>query len=171
MENLDYETKIKILKKICKKEDSMIDDNLLNIIAQNLLNKEDLLDVVKKSKAIAQIAGKEITEEIVLGAIEFNQMYKEQQKMFVKIKTTVEKYFNVNFINYPIKDKEIKYERNIAIYLMREIADISIPKIAREFGIDNASVFHIYHKVKDEIIKNDNTKKIINKLRRIITEV
>lgn len=90
--------------------------------------------------------------------------------MFIKIKITVEKYFNVNFISSK-NDKEIKYARNIAIYLMREIADISIPKIAREFGIDNASVFQIYHKVKDAIIKNDNTKKIIDKLTRIITEV
>ena len=170
MENLDYETKIQILKEICKQEDLVLEDDLLNLIAQKQLNKDDLLDVVKKSKAVAQIAGKDITGKIIVGAIKLNKMFKEQQKMFIKIKITVEKYFNVNFISSK-NDKEIKYARNIAIYLMREIADVSIPKMAREFGIDNASVFHIYHKVKDEIIKNDNTKKIINKLTKIITEV
>lgn len=30
MENLDYETKIQILKEICNKEDLILDDNLLN---------------------------------------------------------------------------------------------------------------------------------------------
>ena len=167
MKNLDYEAKI---KEICNKEDLILGDNLLNLIAQKQLNKDDLVDILNKAKVLAKIRKTSITEEIIEKAIKLNKMYKQQEKMLIKIKTEVEKYFNVNFINYNIKDKRIKKIRNIAIYLMREIGDIYCARIAKEFNIDSPLVLRIHQNIKNKITKDEELKKVTDELTRIIKE-
>ena len=67
-----------------------------------------------------------------------------------------------DFFNLQIEDlkaqrrtKNVTYPRQIAMYLVRELTDYSLPKIGEEFGgRDHTTVIHSYEKIQD-LIKND----------------
>ena len=67
--------------------------------------------------------------------------------------------------------RAIAFPRQIAMYLCREMTELSFPKIGEYFGgRDHTTVLHAYEKIRDEIKFNDETKQIVNELITIINE-
>ena len=65
------------------------------------------------------------------------------------------------------RPKNIAYPRQIAMYIARELTDLSLPKIGEEFGgRDHTTVMHACDKIKDDIEKK--TDKIDIKIDKII---
>lgn len=65
------------------------------------------------------------------------------------------------------RTRAIAYPRQIAMYLSRELTDLSLPKIGNEFGgRDHTTVIHAHDKVsKDlELEKNIELKEKIDKI-------
>ena len=57
------------------------------------------------------------------------------------------------------------------MYLCREVAGMSFPKIGDEFGKrDHTTVMHGYNKIDKEIKENSNTKLIVESVKKILTE-
>ena len=87
------------------------------------------------------------------------------------IQDVVAKYFNINKkdLKSSKRSNDIAYPRQIAMYLCREVAGLSFPKIGEEFGgRDHSTVIHAYDKIEkdmqeDPVFKikvNDIIKKI-----------
>ena len=67
--------------------------------------------------------------------------------------------------------RAIAFPRQIAMYLCREMTELSFPKIGEYFGgRDHTTVLHAYEKIRDEIKFNDETKQIVNELVTVINE-
>ena len=67
--------------------------------------------------------------------------------------------------------RAIAFPRQIAMYLCREMTELSFPKIGEYFGgRDHTTVLHAYEKIRDEIKFNDETRQIVNELITIINE-
>ena len=67
------------------------------------------------------------------------------------------------------RTRAIAYPRQIAMYLCRELTDMSLPKIGEEFGgRDHTTVIHACDKVASDIEKDEDIK---NKINRIITDL
>ena len=65
------------------------------------------------------------------------------------------------------RTRAIAYPRQIAMYLSRELTDLSLPKIGNEFGgRDHTTVIHAHDKIsKDlELEKNIELKEKIDKI-------
>ena len=65
------------------------------------------------------------------------------------------------------RTRTISYPRQIAMYLSRELTDLSLPKIGNEFGgRDHTTVIHAHDKIsKDlELEKNSELKEKISKI-------
>ena len=65
------------------------------------------------------------------------------------------------------RTRAIAYPRQIAMYLSRELTDLSLPKIGNEFGgRDHTTVIHAHDKIsKDlELEKNSELKEKIDKI-------
>ena len=65
------------------------------------------------------------------------------------------------------RTRAIAYTRQIAMYLSRELTDLSLPKIGNEFGgRDHTTVIHAHDKIsKDlELEKNSELKEKIDKI-------
>ena len=63
------------------------------------------------------------------------------------------------------KNKLISYPRQIAMYLSRELTDLSLPKIGEEFGgRDHTTVIHAHDKITKDIETNEDFKDKINKI-------
>lgn len=72
------------------------------------------------------------------------------------IKQVVAKEFNIKIddLSSKARPKNIAYPRQIAMYLSRELTNLSLPKIGEEFGgRDHTTVMHACDKIKDDIEK------------------
>ena len=89
------------------------------------------------------------------------------------IKNTVCAKYNVNVqdMDSSKRKKDIAHARQIAMYLCRELTDISLPKIGKEFGNrDHTTVMHGINKITEEIQKSNEFKEEIEALKRSIMD-
>jgi len=88
------------------------------------------------------------------------------------IKKVVAAYFNISLSDLDSEDRSrsLSTPRQIAMYLSRELTDVSFPKIADAFKKDYSTIQHGYKKIKKEIGINDHLKKIVEELTEKIRE-
>ena len=92
----------------------------------------------------------------------------ENKKVSVgQIQKTVSDYYNIklNSLLSKKRTKDIVLARQVAIYLSRELTDLSLTSIGEAFGgKDHTTIIHSYNKIKNNIKKDNNFKGIINNL-------
>lgn len=61
------------------------------------------------------------------------------------------------------RTKTIAYPRQVAMYLARELTDLSLPKIGQEFGNrDHTTVIHAHKKISETMEKDPEVQTEIN---------
>ena len=89
-----------------------------------------------------------------------------------RIQTVVCDYFKINMddIKGKKRSSNINYPRQVAIYLCREIANESFPKIGTYFGgRDHSTIMSSYRKIKKDLESNDQLKIVIEDLKRMLS--
>ena len=87
------------------------------------------------------------------------------------IKRIVCKNFNIKISDMESSNRAVKYShpRHIAMYLCRNLTDLSLPKIGEFFGNrDHSTVIYSFDKISAEIKINEKTAKIVEKLEKEI---
>ena len=87
------------------------------------------------------------------------------------IKETVAKYFSINKddLSGNKRSNDIAFPRQIAMYLCREVANMSYPQIGTDFGgRDHSTVMHACRKIEKEVKEKNNTKLIVDSVKNII---
>ena len=82
------------------------------------------------------------------------------------------KYFNVTIedIDSKKRTKAISLPRQVAMYLTRDLTDLSLPKIGEEFGgRDHSTVIHTSQKNNEEMEANTDFKNLIIRIQKEIT--
>lgn len=170
----DYETRLAILRKKAQDANIVIDDDILANIANKVdSNIRELEGVFNKIVARASLMHSPITKEFAENII--NEFKAESEKVISSefIKDTVGKYFSIdpNDLSGNKRSAEIAFPRQIAMYLCREIANMSFPKIGQDFGNrDHSTVMHAYKKIQKEVKDKTNTKLIVESVKNIITD-
>ena len=173
----DYETRLAILRRKIEVENIIVDDYILSIIATRIdSNIRELEGSLNKIVAYANLTHSSITIEIVEKAL--NDYVKQKEKVISAeyIQEIVAKYFNINKEDLisSRKSNDIAYPRQIAMYLCRNVAQMSFPKIGAEFGgRDHTTVMHAYNKIEKEIkegTNDSNTKLIVESVKNIIRD-
>ena len=168
----DYETRLAILRKKAQEEKIVVDDNILANIANKIdSNIRELEGVFTKIIARASLTHSPITIELTENTI--NEFKAASEKVLSSdfIKETVAKYFNIDKddLSSNKRSNEITFPRQIAMYLCREVANISYPKIGEDFGNrDHSTVMHACKKIEKEIKDKNNTKLIVESVKNII---
>ena len=172
--NPDYETRLAILRKKAQTDNVIVDDQILSAIATRVVsNIRELEGVFNKLVAFSTLANGPITIEMAEKAINDISAQKEKVISADYIQDVVSKYFNINKkdLKGSKRSNDIAYPRQIAMYLCREVAGLSFPKIGEEFGKrDHTTVMHGCNKIEKEIQENTNTKLIVESVKKIILE-
>jgi len=74
----------------------------------------------------------------------------------IQIQKAVSDYYNikVNFLLSKKRTKDIVLARQVAIYLSRELTDLSLISIGESFGRrDHTTIIHSYNKIRNKIKK------------------
>ena len=112
-----------------------------------------------------------ITVELASEALKELFSSKARQLNIDLIKEVVANKYNMKIEDFNSKKRtrSISYPRQIAMYLSRELTDLSLPKIGEEFGgRDHTTVMHAHEKISKDILADDNIKE---KIERIAKEI
>ena len=171
----DYETRVAILRKKALDESIIIDDEILADIATKIdSNIRELEGVFNKIVARASLTHSPITIELAENVI--NEFISKKEKVISSeyIQETVAKYFSIDKkeLAGEKRSNDIAFPRQIAMYLCREVANMSFPQIGIDFGKrDHSTVMHASKKISQEIQEKTNTKLIVESVKNIILSV
>lgn len=168
----DYETRFAILKKWAEEERYLIDDEILVKVATRVKsNVRELEGVFKKLKAYSEFTNFPLTDDVVDNTIE-SILVKNSKVLSSKlIMQVVAKFFDIKVTDLTSDKRSttITFPRQIAMYLCREVADMSFPAIGKDFGgRDHSTVLHAYSKIKDDYDNNPDTKDLIDDIKKTL---
>ena len=169
----DYETRIAILRKKAQEENKHVPDEVTIHIAKNIKsNIRELEGALVRIFAYADLANKGITYELACEALKDIISGKVNKEINVDlIKEKVSQYYNIKISDFNLKKRtrEIAFPRQVAMYLSRELTDLSLPKIGESFGgKDHTTVMHAHEKISNDIKKNKDLK---DKIENIINDI
>ena len=172
--NPDYETRLAILRKKAQLDNILIDDEILSTIATRIdSNIRELEGTLNKLIATASLTHSPITLEMAEKAI--NDIVSQKEKVISSefIQETVGKYFNINpkDLRGSKRSNDITFPRQIAMYLCRNVANMSLPLIGKDFGKrDHTTVMHACNKIEKDIKESKETKLIVESVKNILLE-
>lgn len=157
----DYETRMAIIR---NKSDSLgmdMPDDVCSYIAENITtNIRQIEGTVKKIKAYWELTGMEINVGNVSRAIK--DMYKGKADTLPTpslIISEVGKFYNIDddTLRGTLKNKGTAEARQVAMYLIRKMTNLSLPDTGKEFGRDHSTVLHSVRKIEKALSDSKNS--------------
>ena len=171
--NPDYETRLAILRKKAQLDNIIIDDDILSNIATKIdSNIRELEGTLNRLIATSSLTQAPITMEMAERAINDVVTNKEKVLSYDLIQETVAKYFNitVNDLKGSRRSNDIALPRQIAMYLCRNIAQMSTNAIGSCFGKrDHSTVLHACNKIEKDMKQDNNLKMVVDSVKNLIT--
>jgi chromosomal replication initiator protein len=169
----DLETRIAILKKKAQLEKLIVPDEILIYVANKIKsNIRELEGALNRIIAFGALVEQEITQELADEALkDFLSANNVKTITPAIIQEAVGKYFNIKMEDFKSskRTKNVAYPRQIAMYLCRELTDLSLPKIGEVFGgRDHTTVLHAIGKIEEDMKNDSEVKKIIEELNKNI---
>jgi len=168
----DLETRIAILKKKVEKEPVKIEEEVINFIAENITtNIREMEGALIRIIAYSLIENKPITLSLAKEILK--DMVKEIYRRITPeiILEKVANYFNLSLqeIKKNRRNKNIVLPRQIGMYLIRELTELSLPEIGSFWGAKHhTTILYAHRKIKDLIKKDEKVKSIVNNLTQLI---
>ena len=165
----DFETRIAILRKKAQMENIEVSNEVTNYIAKNIKsNIRELEGALTRVIAYSSLTNRTISFDLAVEALkDIITTTKNEEITVNRIKEKVASVFNIKMEDFNSKKRtrSIAYPRQIAMYLSRELTDLSLPKIGEEFGgRDHTTVIHAHDKIVKDIQVNEEIKSKIEKI-------
>ncbi len=148
----DLELRMAIIKKKVEDMELSLPDEVLSYLAENLRsNIRQIEGAIKKLAAKSMLDGRNVTLELARDCV--NDLLGDSEPLNV----TIDKIFAAVYKKFDIpkeeivgkkRTKEIAKVRHIAIYLIREITEMSYPNIGKIFERDHATIMSSLEVVK-----------------------
>lgn len=169
----DLETRIAILRKKAKVENIDVPNDVTLYIATKIQsNIRELEGALIRIVAYSSLTNREITVDLASEALKDIISNSRPKEINVKlIKEVIAKNLNIKVEDFNSKKRTraISYPRQIAMYLCRELTDLSLPKIGEEFGgRDHTTVIHAYDKISTDIQSDLELK---SKIEELVDEI
>ncbi|QNE88622.1 chromosomal replication initiator protein DnaA [Corynebacterium incognita] len=169
----DLETRIAILMKKAAADGTRIDRSVLELIASRFETSiRELEGALIRVSAYSSLVNEPISME--MAEIALRDLAPESGAFNITagaiIETTAE-FFNldVSTLTGTGKKRAISHARQLAMYLCRELTELSLPKIGEEFGgKDHTTVIYAERKIRKEMTENRNTYDEIQTLTQMI---
>ncbi len=169
----DLETRIAILKKKAENENLEIGDDVLGYIAKNIVsNIRELEGAFNRVVPYAKLPQSQITRSLAENALK--DIFNEQSAIEItpeRIQEVVAQYYNIRpeDIIGSKRNSSIAKPRQIAMYLSRQLLDMSLPKLGEHFGgRDHTTIIHGINKIQDSLKTDKNLQSVIFELENRI---
>ncbi len=168
------ETRVAILKKKIEREPVAVPDEVLFFIAQLIkTNIRELEGALIRTIAYALLEEKPITLDLTKEVLK--DLLREPKKLITVdfIQRCVAEEFGISLSDFKTRrrNKSVVFPRQIAMYLSRELTELSLPEVGNCFGgKDHTTVLHSYNKIKGDLQKNDVLKDKVDRIIHIIKQ-
>ncbi len=169
----DLETRIAILSKKAQLENLDIPNDVLVFIADKIAsNIRELEGALNRVIAYTSLTEAELTVDVAEEALkDILSANKSRVINCNLIQEIVARYFDIKFDEFRSKkrNRDIAFPRQIAMYLCRELTDMSLPRIGEEFGgRDHSTVIHAIEKISNDLENSAETRRAIDELKKSI---
>ena len=158
----DLETRIAILMKKAAADNTQVSHEVLEHIASRFDSSiRELEGALIRVSAYSSLINEPISLE--MAEIALHDLAPDSSDQVITAAAIIEvtaQYFglDVDVLISSVKKREIAHARQLAMYLCRELTDLSLPKIGQEFGgRDHSTVMYADRKVRKDMNSNRNT--------------
>jgi chromosomal replication initiator protein len=170
----ELETRIAILRKKAQMDRLDVPDDVLELIASSIeRNIRELEGALIRVTAFASLNKTPIDKS--LAEIVLRDLIADVNTMQIGtagIMAATAEYFEttVEELRGPGKTRALAQSRQIAMYLCRELTDLSLPKIGQAFGRDHTTVMYAEKKIRAEMAQRrevfDQVKELTTRIRQ-----
>lgn len=166
----DLEHRIAILQRRAQLENVVVSMEVLTYLAEKIRsNIRSLEGSLTRLLAMASLDGRKINLDLASETVRYYST-SEAETVKVGVETIIEvvaEYFKiaVGDLLGKKRNKEIVMPRQVAMYLAREMGNMSYPDIGRAFDRDYTTVIHSYEKVKGELKRDSSLRGTISEVR------
>ena len=168
----DFETRFAILRKKAASEAIQVGDEVLTFIASHIdSNIRELEGSLTRVVAYATLTGRPVTPELAAEALKDVLSLKDTRRITCDlIQQTVAEYYSITMAEMKAKrrSREISIPRQIAMYLTRELTEMSLTQIGAAFNRDHTTVIHACEKVSEDARSDAATANLLEDLRRAV---
>lgn len=168
----DVETRIAILRKKAASDQMAIDDDVLTLIAGRIdSNIRELEGSLTRVVAYATLTGQPVSCALAEEALKDILAIKDQKRITCDlVQQTVADYYSVSVADMKAKrrNREIAIPRQVAMFLTREMTDMSLTQIGGSFNRDHTTVIHACEKIAEEARTDGNLSNLLEDIRRAI---
>ncbi len=173
----DYETRVAILMKKAENLNLEIDDDVYEVIcliAEKIKdNIRELEGAFTRSVSFSQLLKEKLDKTFVKRTLKDIMNTGEMTITPEKIKKIVCKHYGIKLADLESSKKtnNIAFPRQIAMYLMRNMTELSLPKIGEYFGGKHyTTVMYACDKIDDERKQDPSLDELIEELKEKIKE-
>ena len=166
----DYETKVAIIKKKCSQEGYLVDEDVVDFIAEKTgKNVREMEGILSKVVFYSSLLGK--SHASMDDAHEALKDYGETERTDLdaeRIISTVCDFFKVtkDELIGKKKNKEIVEPRQLCIYLINEMLNIPLTAIGAIFGgRDHTTIMHARDKINSQVKINPHIRTLVNDIK------
>jgi chromosomal replication initiator protein len=166
----DLETRVAILRKKAEDDSISLADEVLDYIARNCRsNVRELEGAVIKLLAYSSLTRREVTLDLAreaLGGVLREGPAVEVTADLIRERVAQEWGVSVDGLMSKKRTKELTVPRQVAMYLIRELLDLSLVEVGNLFGgRDHSTVIHAVNKVEEELAVDDTFRTRVELLR------
>ncbi|MFV0429787.1 MAG: chromosomal replication initiator protein DnaA [Arachnia sp.] len=171
----DLETRIAILRKKASNQRLTAGTQVLELIASKITtNIRELEGALTRVAALASLNQQEIdldlTENVLRDLVPMSDQVKVDAETIME---QTSRYFNIDIEDLTSASRvaTIASARQIAMYLCRELTDLSLPKIGARFGgRDHTTVLHSVRKINDKMGKDRELFNQVSELTNLVKQ-
>ena len=171
----DLETRIAILRKKANNENLEIDDSVLSYIASRIsTNIRELEGALIRVTAFANLNRQAVDEPLAVMVLkDFITDGDGEEITPALIMGQTADYFSITIdqLCSPDRSRVLVNARQIAMYLCRELTELSLPKIGQLFGgRDHTTVMHANRKIREQMAEKRSTFNQVTELTNRIKQ-
>ena len=162
----DYETRMAIIKNKAIRMGVDLPETLLQLIAENITaNVRQIEGTVNKIMAYQQLMGDSVDKDTVFKAVK--AMFKDRSDIVPTADVIIDevcKFYNIDAdaLRGQGRTKDISLARQIAMYQIRSMTNLSLKEIGKEFdGRDHTTVLHSIDRIEKRVKEDPDIKEII----------
>jgi len=158
----DYETRIAILRSKAERKSYQIPDEIIEIIAKIFQsNIRELEGALIRIVAYADLRGMSMTPQLIDSALADLLPHRKEVQPEHIINTIAETFgLSLERLIGRERTNEVAFPRQIAMYLLREEANISLPQIGKALGgRDHTTVMYGCDKIADLLERDDKIRR------------
>jgi len=173
----EFETRVAILQKKAEQDDIQITEELNEVfflIAEHIhSNIRELEGALNRVIAYSNITGRPVSKQLARESL--HDLFAGEEIVLTPniIKKTVASYYGlkVSDLDSESRARNVSYPRQIAMFLCKELTNLSYPKIGEAFGgRDHTTVIHAYKTILKDRQENESLNERIEGFRNSLLE-